>query len=253
MKYCPPPVNVPAGRPNVDIHSRNGMSAHAFSFGKAREAQRFLYDVRPQGTGAKEKENDNMAFTREFIRKAAKESGVELPKEFEDALVQEHLSARDAYAAGQVRTALDENKQDPAPAVRDTQEYKGLKKEFEDYKASVTAKEVKTAKETAVRAYYEGKGITGKALDIAMRGSGAEIEALELGEDGKIKDATALDALVAGTFSGLVSTITTKGANTPNPPANNGGGKAAFDTMPLSERMKFANEHPNEAAEYMKT
>lgn len=127
-----------------------------------------------------------------------------------------------------------------------------LKKEFEDYKAGVTAKETKSAKEAAARAYYESKGITGKSLDIAMRGSGAEIEALEL-SDGKIKDAAALEALINGDFSGLVSTTTTKGADTPTPPANNGGGKAAFDAMPLSEQMRFANEHPSEAAEYMKT
>lgn len=163
-----------------------------------------------------------MAFTREFIRKAAKESGVELPKELEDALVQEHLSARDAYAAGQVKTALEENKQDPPPAVKDTQEYKDLKKEYEDYKAGVSAKESKVAKEVAARAYYESKGITGKALDIAMRGSTEEISALELA-DGKIKDAAALDALVKGDFSGLVSTTTTTGANTATPPAVDGG------------------------------
>lgn len=163
-----------------------------------------------------------MAFTREFIRKAAKESGVELPKELEDALVQEHLSARDAYAAGQVKTALEENKQDPPPAVKDTQEYKDLKKEYEDYKAGVTAKETKAAKEAAARAYYESKGITGKALDIAMRGSGAEIDALELDGD-KIKDTAALEALVKGDFSGLVSTTTTTGANTATPPAVDGG------------------------------
>lgn len=163
-----------------------------------------------------------MAFTREFIRKAAKESGVELPKELEDVLVQEHLSARDAYAAGQVKTALEENKQDPPPAVKDTQEYKDLKKEYEDYKAGVSAKETKSAKEAATRAYYESKGIIGDALKIAMRGSGAEIEALELA-DGKIKDAAALEALVKGDFSGLVSTTTTSGANTTTPPAVDGG------------------------------
>lgn len=162
-----------------------------------------------------------MPFTREFIRKAAKESGVEIPKELEDALVQEHISSRDAYASDQVKTALDGNKQAPPPAIKDTQEYKDLKREFEDYKKDVTAKEVKAAKETAVRAYYENSGITGKALDIAIRGSGAEIENLELA-DGKIKDSAALDALVAGIFSGLVSTTTTKGADTATPPTVSG-------------------------------
>lgn len=100
--------------------------------------------------------------------------------------------------------------------------YDTLKKDFETYKGQQTAKEAKAAKESAARAYYQSKGITGKVLDIAMRGSGAEVEALELGEDGKIKDAKALDELVAGDFSGLVSTTTTQGAPTATPPSNNG-------------------------------
>ena len=66
-----------------------------------------------------------------------------------------------------------------------------VKKEFDEYKAGVAAKEAKAAKEAAVRAYYQGKGITGKALEIAMRGSGTEIEALELGADGIINGAQA--------------------------------------------------------------
>ena len=100
--------------------------------------------------------------------------------------------------------------------------FDALQREYDEFKGQVTAKEAKTAKESAARAYYESKGITGKALDIAMRGSGAEIDALEL-EDGKIKDAKALDELISGTFAGLVSTTETRGANTSNPPANNSG------------------------------
>lgn len=100
--------------------------------------------------------------------------------------------------------------------------FDALKREYDEFKGQVTAKEAKTAKESAVRAYYESKGITGKALDIAMRGSAQEIDALEL-EDGKIKDAKALDELISGTFAGLVSTTETRGANTSNPPANNSG------------------------------
>ena len=165
-----------------------------------------------------------MAFTREFIRRAAKESGVEIPKELEDTLVSEHLSARDAYAEGQVKDALEKNKPADAPKIKDTEEYKRLKQEFDDYKAEVSGREAKAAKERAARAFFEGKGITGKSLDIAIRGCGAEIDALEL-EDGKIKDDSALDALVKDTYSGLVSTTVTRGAQTANPPANNGGGQ----------------------------
>lgn len=182
-----------------------------------------------------------MAFTREFIRKAAKDSGVEIPKEFEDALVSEHLSARDAYADGQVKDALEKNKPADAPKVKDTEEYKKLKQEFDDYKAEVSGREAKAAKERAARAFFEGKGITGKSLDIAIRGCGAEIDALEL-EDGKIKDDSALDALVKDTYSGLVSTTVTRGAQTANPPASNGAAKTKEQIMGIKDTAERQRE-----------
>ena len=85
------------------------------------------------------------------------------------------------------------------------------------------AKEARAAKEAAVRAYYTDNGIVGAALDIAMKGSEREIDALEL-DGGKVKNYGAIDALIGGLFAGLVSTTTTIGANTPTPPANTGGG-----------------------------
>ena len=164
-----------------------------------------------------------MAFTRATIRNLAKESGVELPKELEDALVSEHLTARNAYAEEQVKAELEKQPSEKAVNVKDSEEYKTLKKSFDDYKAEIANKQAKEAKEKAVRAFYESNGITGKNLEIAMRGSRAEIDGIEL-DGGKIKDASTLDALVKGDFSGLVATTTTKGANTANPPANNGTG-----------------------------
>ena len=122
-----------------------------------------------------------------------------------------------------------------------------LKKEFEDFKKAQSTKEAKAAKETAVRAYYESKGITGKALDIAMRGSGAEIESLELGEDGKIKDFATLDALVKGDFSGLVSQPRTEGANTETPPAGSGGDKGGSNTRAAQLYAKYHSELFGEA------
>lgn len=182
-----------------------------------------------------------MAFTREFIRRAAKESGVEIPKEFEDALVSEHLSARDAYAEGRVKDALEKNEPADAPKIKDTEEYKRLKQEFDDYKAEVSGREAKAAKERAARAFFEGKGITGKSLDIAIRGCGAEIDALEL-EGGKIKDDSALDALVKDTYSGLVSTTVTRGAQTANPPVNNGTAKTKEQIMGIKDTAERQRE-----------
>ena len=132
--------------------------------------------------------------------------------------------------------------------------YEAEKKAFADYKADQTAKETKAAKEKAVKAYFEGKNITGANLDIAMRGCRDEIGAIELDGD-KIKDTAALDALVSGTFAGLVVTKSVHGAQTANPPANNGGSKLtkadifAKDEhgrykMSTAERQKALAENP---------
>lgn len=200
-----------------------------------------------------------MALTRKFL----KAMGIEDEKI--DQIIEAHTetmsglkdSLDKAVAAAKdlpgIQKELEEAKAELEAVKKDgwKDKHDALKKEFEDYKAGVSTKEAKAAKEAAARVYYESKGITGKALDIAMRGSGAEIEALEV-VDGRIADFGAIDTLIGGLFAGLASTTTTIGANTATPPANNGGGKAAFDALPLSERMKYANEHPTEAAEYMK-
>ena len=194
-----------------------------------------------------------MALTREFIRKLAKESDVELPKEFLDGIIAEHTAARDAYADEQVKAELAKQPAEKAVNVKDSEEYKTLKQSFDDYKAEIANKQAKEAKEKAVRAFYESKGITGKNLEIAMRGSRAEIDGIELDGD-KIKDASTLDALVKGDFSGLVATTTTKGANTANPPANSGGAKLTKEdiykkdekgryVMSASERQKALAEN----------
>lgn len=163
-----------------------------------------------------------MAFTRATLRTLAKESGVDLPKELEDAIITEHITARDAHAEAQVKAELEKQPKPETVKVKDSEEYKALKKSFDDYKSDVEGKQAKEAKEKAVRAYYESKGITGKNLDIAMRGSRAEIDGIELDGD-KIKDNSALDALVKGDFSGLVGKVETKGADPATPPANGGG------------------------------
>lgn len=72
----------------------------------------------------------------------------------------------------------------------------------------------------------------------------------------KIKDTKALDALVDGTYKGLVSTTQTKGANPANPPANTGGAnltkadiykkddKGRY-VMSTAERQKALAENPD--------
>ena len=90
-----------------------------------------------------------MAFTRATIRSLAKESGVEIPKEFEDALVSEHLNARNAYAEEQVKAELEKQPAPKAENVKDSEEYKALKADFDKNKKENTEKETKAAKKPA--------------------------------------------------------------------------------------------------------
>ena len=164
-----------------------------------------------------------MALTRKLLK------GMGLTDEQVDTIIEAHTDTVDGlkadvskYKSDAEKLAGVEKELNDLKAMGDggyKEKYEKEHKAFEDYKADITAKESKAAKEKAVRAYFESKNITGANLDLAMRGCGEEMAALELDGD-KIKDTKSLDALVDGTYKGLVSTTQTKGANPANPPAN---------------------------------
>ena len=179
-----------------------------------------------------------------LTRKMLKAMGIE--EEKIDQIIEAHSETVDSLKADRDNYKKDADQLKSVREELDDLKAKGddgwkekhdkLKGEFDKYKGDVEARETKANKEKAVRAFYESKGITGKNLEIAMRGSQSEIEGIELDGD-KIKDNSALDALVKGDFSGLVATTTTKGANTANPPANNGGktGKTKEEIMAIRD------------------
>lgn len=168
-----------------------------------------------------------MALTRKML----KAMGIE--EEKIDQIIEAHTETVDALKADRDSYKNDASKLKKVQEELDELKAKGddgwkekhdkVKKEYDDYKNEVTAKESKAIKEKAVRAFYEEKGITGKNLEIAMRGSRAEIDGIEMDGE-KIKDTASLKALVDGDFASLVATTTTKGAKTSNPPANGGKG-----------------------------
>lgn len=173
-----------------------------------------------------------MAFTREFLRKTAKESGVDLPKELEDALIQEHLSVRDAYAGEQVKTALENNKPDPAPKVEDTEEYKTLKQQFDDYKTEQENKEINAARGNAVAEILKAAGLSGKALEMAA--ALYKKDALELDESGKAKD---FDNLVSAAKTEYAEVIP-KGSSYAPPAGENAGQKTDLGSLSMEDYIK---------------
>lgn len=186
-------------------------------------------------------------FTRAEIRNILGEACTE---EIENRLVALHLGVVDPlkddltkYKADAEKLPGVQKELDGLKAAGDggyKEKYEKEHSAFETYKSDVTAKESKAAKEKAVRAYFESKNITGTNLDLAMRGCGEEMAALELDGE-KIKDTKSLDALVDGTYKGLVSKQTVRvdtGARF------NGGGKP----MTKDEIMQITDRAERRAA-----
>lgn len=183
-----------------------------------------------------------MALTRKLLK------GMGLTDEQVDTIIEAHTDTVDGLKADVSKYKADAEKLpdvqkelDGLKAAGDggyKEKYEKEHSAFEAFKTDITAKESKAAKEKAVRAYFESKNITGANLDLAMRGCGEEMAALELDGE-KIKDTKSLDALIDGTYKGLVSTTQTHGANPASPPANTGGGAMTKDQiMQIKDRAE---------------
>lgn len=163
-----------------------------------------------------------MSITRKLLK------GMGLTDEQVDTIIEAHTETVDGLKADVSRYKADAGKLvgvqkelDDLKAAGDggyKSKYEKEHSDFEAFKSNITAKETKAAKEKAVRAFFESKNITGANLDLAMRGCGEEMAALELDGD-KIKDTKGLDALLSGAYKGLISTTQQQGANPANPPA----------------------------------
>lgn len=191
-----------------------------------------------------------MAFTRKMLK------ALSIEDEKIDSIMDAHAEVVDA-----LKKQRDDYKADAEKLEGVQKELDGLKagngdswqkkyedehKAFEDFKKSAEAERVAASKEKAARAFFESKGITGTNLEIAMRAARAEIDGAELDGD-EIKDAKALEDLVQGTLAGLVVSTRTKGAQTANPPANNGGASLTREEImkikDTAERQKAIAEH----------
>lgn len=183
-----------------------------------------------------------MAVTRKFLK------GMGLTDEQIDTIIDAHTEVTDAMKERIKQAEEKAEKLDAVQKELDTlkakgedgykEKYEKEHKAFEQYKIDVTEKETKAAKEKAARAYFESKNITGANLDIAIRGAKDEISGLAMDGD-KIKDTTALDALVNGTYAGLVVTTKQQGVITPTPPANNGAPKTRDEIYKKDDHGRF--------------
>lgn len=98
-----------------------------------------------------------------------------------------------------------------------------LQKQFDDYKADVDAKETKSKKSDAYRKLLKETGVSEKRLDAILKVT--DIDNLEFDEEGKLKNMDDLVKNIKEEWSDFIATESKQGAQTSNPPANNGGQK----------------------------
>lgn len=193
-----------------------------------------------------------MALSRKFLKAMGLteeqiDSVVEAHRETVDGLQKSLTAAEDkAKKFDNVEKELNELKAANSGREDFKTKYENEHTEFEKYKSEIAAKKTRAAKENALKAYFESKNIVGKNQAIDMRGIKSELDGFELDEKGNIKNTASLDELVKGDYAGLISTTKTEGANTTTPPNNTGGN--TFETMTLTEKMKYANAHPDDAS-----
>ena len=166
-----------------------------------------------------------------LTRKMLKAMGIE--EEKIDQIIEAHSETVDSLKADRDSYKEDAEKLKDVQKELDDLKAKGddgwkekhdrLKAEFDQYKNDVQAKETKAAKEAAYRAVLKDANLSEKGIEKAIKY--AEWDKIELGEDGKLKGANDHIKAAQEEWAEYVTTTTTTGAKTSNPPANTGGAK----------------------------
>lgn len=178
-----------------------------------------------------------------LTRKMLKAMGIE--EEKIDQIIEAHSETVDSLKADRDSYKEDAEKLKDVQKELDDLKAKGddgwkekhdrLKAEFDQYKNDVQEKETKAAKEAAYRAILKDANLSEKGIEKAIKY--AEWDKIELGEDGKLKDANDHIKAVREEWAEYVTTTTTTGAKTSTPPANNGGktGKTKEEIMAIRD------------------
>lgn len=119
-----------------------------------------------------------------------------------------------------IQTQLEELKKANAGEDPYQQKFEELQKEFNDYKAEIEARDTTAKKEQAFRAILKEIGISDKVIDNVIKVS--DVAKIEFDDKGNVKGADDLKKDLSSEWAGFISTKKEEGANSANPPANDG-------------------------------
>ena len=167
-----------------------------------------------------------MSFTRKFLSAL----GIEADKV--DEIISAHTEVTDALKADRdkykadaeklpaVQKELDELKTAQTGEDPYQKKYEELQKEFNDYKADIEAKNTTAKKEKALKDILKEIGVSDKVIDNVIKVS--DVSKIEFDDKGEVKGADDLKKSLSTEWAGFISTKKEEGANSANPPANDG-------------------------------
>ena len=180
-----------------------------------------------------------MALTRKFLSAL----GIEEAKI--DEIISAHVDTvnvlkeqRDGYKADADKLPAVQNQLDDLKASQSGEDpykekYEKKAKEFDDYKKGVEAKELKRSKSTAYKQVL--KELKASHIDSILKASQSELDKIELDENGKIKDVDKLKESIKKEWADFIVEEGQQGANTANPPANEGSKVSKEDIMKIKD------------------
>ena len=121
-----------------------------------------------------------------------------------------------------IQKQLDDAKAQLAGAEKDPYKvkYEALKEEFDTYKADIDSKALAAKKEGAYRELLKAAGVNEKRIDAVLKVS--DVNSIDFDDEGNVKDADKLTEGIKTEWADFITTTGVKGAQTANPPANNG-------------------------------
>ena len=167
-----------------------------------------------------------MALTRKFLSAL----GIEADKV--DEIITAHTEVTDALKAERdgykadaeklpaIQKELDELKSANTGEDPYQKKYEELQKEFNDYKAEIESRDATAKKEQAFRAILKDIGVSDKVIDNVIKVS--DVSQIEFDDKGEVKGKEDLKKSLSSEWSGFISTKKEEGANSANPPANDG-------------------------------
>lgn len=195
-----------------------------------------------------------MALTRKFLAALGIESekidqiveaNAESLADIQDKLAKANAELKEAKSKADTLPTVQKELDDLKAQVeadnkaREGKDYDALKKEFDDYKAEREAQDTRAKKETAFRGLLKDLNISDKGAKLAVKYQ--DFGAIELDEEGKVKDATALRKSLKEDWGDYIVQEKEEGADTKNPPGSEtggNGGKTREEIMAIKDRAE---------------